>query len=207
MTDWYPVLYRAQYDVPVTKDTQLKRKPTSQQKKIFNLIKELSGQSNILTIPRLFVDFTGSLDTALFLSQVIYWSDRGAKSDGWFFKTYQDWTAEITLSEYQVRKSANTLKKLGILNTRIAKANGSPTVHYQLNIPKFSDSFLKFFKERNLKNLRNYNTETTTEITGPKIIDIPVDYFADEEREERRQEIFLKALKPDRLDIILAKIA
>ena len=157
-------------------------KPTSQQKKFFNLIKELSGQSNILTIPRLFVDYTGSLDTALFLSQVIYWSDKG--EDGWFFKSYTEWKNEITLSEYQVRKSAKKLKELDILNTKIKKAFGSPTLHYFLKIAEFSESLLKFFKERYLKNSRNIYTETTT-------LDFdPFEFTTQIEQEERRKEMF-----------------
>ena len=136
----------------------MKRKSQdSTHRRIFDVIKSLSGQSRILSIPRIFVDFTGSLDTALFLSQLIYWSDKG-NEDGWFFKTYPEWETETTLSEYQVRKAANKLKKMGILNTIIKKAAGNPTVHYKLNINNFSDSFLKFLQKRNLKNSRDIYT-------------------------------------------------
>ena len=142
----------------------------SEQKRIFKAIEAISGHANLLTIPRVFVDFTGALDTALFLSQSIYWSDKGDQ-DGWFFKSYSDWQKEITLSEYQIRKAATTLKEMGILETKIRKAYGSPTVHYRINKEIFSDSFLKFLKERNLKNSRNIYTEITT-LDSEKVLNI-----------------------------------
>ena len=152
----------------------------SNQQDIFRIIKELTGQTNILTIPRAFVQYTGSIETALFLSQVVYWSDKG--HDGWFYKTYQEWADEICLSEYALRKSVNKLTEMGILETKIKKANGSPTVHYHLKHDEFISSFLAFFqngnceiKETKLRNQRMETlesqeliTETTTEITHKK---------------------------------------
>lgn len=135
------------------------------QKAVFDTIKSLVGQANILTIPRAFIDLTGSLDAALFLSQSIYWSDKG--QDGWFYKTYQEWTAETSLSEYQIRKAAKMLGKMDIIETAIKKANGNPTVHYRVDIAKLSDWFLKKLQKRKPKNFRNYpyRTEITTETT------------------------------------------
>lgn len=137
----------------------------SVQKQIFNAIKAITGHQKLLTISRAFVDFTGDLDTALFLSQLIYWSDKGSE-DGWFFKTYQDWQDETTLSEYQIRKAAKKLQSMKILKTAIRKAYGNPTVHYNIDINVFSESFLKFLKKRNLKNSRNiYTLDSKTKNT------------------------------------------
>ncbi|MFH1076549.1 MAG: hypothetical protein V1753_06885, partial [Pseudomonadota bacterium] len=62
----------------------------SNQKDIFNLIKALAGQANILTIPRAFIKFTGSVEAALLLSQIIYWGDRNPRGK-WFYKSYREW--------------------------------------------------------------------------------------------------------------------
>ena len=56
------------------------------QQAMIELIKATSGQANILTIPRPYIEFMGSLDGGLFLSQLIYWSDRGGQDDGWFIQ-------------------------------------------------------------------------------------------------------------------------
>lgn len=170
------------------------RSTDSTQRRIYDVIQSLSGQSRILSIPRIFVDFTGSLDTALFLSQVIYWSDKG-NQEGWFFKTYPDWEAETTLSEYQIRKASNKLKEMKILETTIKKASGNPTVHYKLNIDSFSESFLKFLKKRNLKNSRDIYT------LDDKIKNIKqkpgtlVHMFSDQYPDNDNQDVFTPALR------------
>ena len=89
------------------------------QQAMIELIKATSGQANILTIPRPYIEFMGSLDGGLFLSQLIYWSDRGGQDDGWFYKSYLEWEAETTLSKYEVGKQANILKEKGILTTKV----------------------------------------------------------------------------------------
>jgi hypothetical protein len=148
-------------------------KTTSVKTATIDLIKSLVGQANVLSIPVEFIHYTGSVDCALFLSQLLYWSDRGIRRDGYIWKTYGDWEKEVCLSEYKVRNAANRLKSMGILETMIKKANGSPTVHYRLDLDKFSDSFVKFLQERKASNFRIQGeesseslTETTTENTS-----------------------------------------
>jgi hypothetical protein len=128
---------------------------------VITLIKRLTGQANLLTIPRAFVQYTGTVDCALFLSQVLYWSDKG--KDAWFYKKYEEWEAEISLSEYQVRKAVQTLKTKGILETKLKKANGAPTVHYRLNERAFSESFVQFLKNELRKKSGNLDSAETEE--------------------------------------------
>lgn len=145
---------------------------------ILNIIKQIAGQSNILSIPRAFIDYMGDLDGGLFLSQLLYWSDR-AGPKGYFYKSYLEWERETTLGEYEIRKAAKKLKSKGLLTTKVQKANGSPTLHYKLHNDRFSESFLEFLQKRTLRNYRNDPvesegtipekvkeplTETTTEI-------------------------------------------
>lgn len=162
---------------------------THNQKRIFHIIKEFTGQANILTIPRVFVDYTGFLETGLFLSQVVYWSDRNPRGE-WFYKSYRDWSKEICLSEYQVRRCANILKAKGILETKVKRANGSPTLHYRLKVPEFSVSFLKKLKKRNLKNSRNNNRDYTEIKRGAKTED---DLFTSLDRQDRLAELHWQA--------------
>ncbi|WP_051350725.1 hypothetical protein [Caloramator sp. ALD01] len=147
----------------------------SYQQQIFELIRAMTGQNNLLTIPRAFIDYTGDLEAALFLSQLIYWTDK-SQNDGWIYKTYQEWENEIGLNEYKVRKAKTKLENMGILDTKIKKANGCPVVHYRLDTIKFSESFLQNLKNPIFKNYRmetsniaetltETTTNTTTEIT------------------------------------------
>jgi hypothetical protein len=128
---------------------------------IMNLISQYAGQNNMITTPVIFIKLTGNFERATFLNQLLYWQDK-MKGD-WLFKTYKEWYEEIYLSEYQIRKASKWLEKEGILEMKIKKARGNPTVHYRLNKEKFLEWFLKFlgnekekFKEPSLKIQESY---------------------------------------------------
>lgn len=55
----------------------------------------------------------GGINEALFLQQIIYWSDRSA--DGWVYRTQPQIEEETTLSDYQQKAVRNRLVKLGVL--------------------------------------------------------------------------------------------
>lgn len=98
-------------------------------KTIVAFIRSIAGQSNVLTVPRLFLDLTGDLSLAVMLSQLIYWSERTSRPDGFIFKSSADWYKEVGASDHAVRK----FKTLPYIETRLLKANGSPTTHYRVN--------------------------------------------------------------------------
>ncbi len=143
---------------------------------VFLLIKELTGQGNILTIPRLFIEITGDVNSALLLSQLIYWQDK--KNGEWVYKSYKEWTAEIGLSEKVVRRASKNLQEKGLIETKLKRANGSPTLHYKL-----TDNFVDVLIELTQKSApicpfvgihsdqtAETLTEITTEIIGTHII-------------------------------------
>lgn len=123
----------------------------SRQSEIFSLIQHLTGQKNILTVPRAFIAYTGSLEAALLLSQIIYWSDRTKNPQGWFYKSYLDWQAELSLSKHKVNTAVNQIKSKGILKTKVKKANGNPTLHYRFDANAFIASFSVFLTKESEK--------------------------------------------------------
>jgi len=129
------------------------------QKDIFNLIRQLTGQANILTIPRIFIHYTGSVEAALLLSQIIYWSDRNPRGP-WFYKSYKEWEQEIGLSIKKLRRAANILKVKKLIKTKVKKANGSPTLHYLFDQDAFIASFCPF--------VTFHSTQTAQTITETK---------------------------------------
>ena len=124
------------------------------QKEVFALIKALTGQTNILTIPRVFIAMTGETDTALLLGQILYWSDRTTDAEGWFYKSAKEWDEELGLSTYQVNRSIKLLAPWGV-QTKLKKANGAPTTHYRLDGEQFYKSISKFLKNRSSRNSQN----------------------------------------------------
>ena len=113
------------------------------------LIGNFTGGDNFLVIPRILVKFTGDIDSAILLNQIIYWSDKG--DDGTFYKTYKEWEDEICLSEYKVRKCVLKFKEMGFLETTIKKANGNPTVFYTFKWDNFKNGFLNFLRNQTEK--------------------------------------------------------
>lgn len=129
---------------------------------INNLITSFSGQKNIISFPVVYLKVTEDLNTALLLNQLVFWSDKSKRTDGFFYKTYGEWQEEIYLSEYQVRRSIKKLKELNVVETKLKKANGSPTLHYRVLMNNLSDSILKNVQIGILRNLRN-ETEVSPE--------------------------------------------
>ena len=129
------------------------------------LIAQTSGQKNTLTIPKIYVELTGDLTTALLLNQIVFYSDKSKRNDGYFYKTYKDWEQEILLTERQVRNSANKLKKMGLIETKVMKANGSPTVHYKLDYDKLADLILTKCQNKFLQNVRINSYKTSESLT------------------------------------------
>lgn len=138
-------------------------------------IKRVSGQDNILTIPKIYMELTNDINMALVLNQSIYYSGITKRKDGYFYKSYVEWTDEIYLSKYQVKTAVDKLKSLGLMETKLKKASGSPTIHYKVCMESLEQSIVKLLhygksisftmesKETSLSL-----TENTTEITTEK---------------------------------------
>ena len=135
------------------------------------LITSYSGNERTITIPKIYLELTGDYPTAALLNQMIFWSDKTKRTDGFFYKTYGEWEEETTLSEYQVRRSSKRLKELGVLETELRRANGSPTLHYKVNMDKLSESILNKLKNRNRTNLRNDTEVSKATITVDDTLD------------------------------------
>lgn len=123
------------------------------QRHITDLIKSLAGQANIIAVPRTFIRLMeGDLSAAVLLSQILYWSDRSKRSDGWFYKTYKEWEEETGLSQYQVQRISDKLKSDGILATTLKRANGAPTLHYRLDFDTLTTTIIDFLDNQNFDN-------------------------------------------------------
>src|SRR5690625_2667253 len=121
------------------------------------LIATYSGNERHITIPKIYLELTNDYPTAALLNQMIFWSDKTKRRDGFFYKTYKEWEEETFLSEYQVRRASKVLKELGFLETKLKKANGSPTLHYKLDMVVLSESIVNKLKNRNQRNSSNNN--------------------------------------------------
>ena len=143
---------------------------------IREVLNRMSGQYNTFTVPKIYVEFTGDLTTAILLNQIVFLSDKSKRKDGFFYKTYKEWEKEICLTKRQVSYSTKKLKEMGFLETAIKKANGAPTLHYKLDYDKLLDSIVTFCNipleqsvtfdsDKVYQSLTETTTENTTETT------------------------------------------
>jgi len=146
----------------------------SLQQQIFKCIATATGNADILTSPKpILKAFKGDHAKTIFLSQLLYWSDKGKRKDGWFYKAYKEWEEELFISPYQIRKYTKEFELAGFIETKLKKVNNTPTVHYKVNPKAVYDWIVKKFDNRLLNNLtsdyeitsQSYITKTTAKTT------------------------------------------
>lgn len=131
--------------------------------------------------PRAFVKLMGSNDGALFLRQLIYWTDRPKKNrDGFFYKSVREWYEELDLTEYQVEKFRAFLKDKGILEMvkrRIGKYKEQ--WHYRINKQRFKEVYQELLEneyvfpyEDEILDDEDFDLEIVEEQEAPELDDI-----------------------------------
>ncbi|HGN7085238.1 TPA: hypothetical protein ACKW31_002071 [Staphylococcus aureus] len=113
---------------------------------ISSIISQFSGQNNVIPIPVIYLKITEDYPSAALLNQMIYWSDRTNRKDGYFYKSYVEWFEELHLTEYQVRRATNKLKSFGFVETALKKQ--------MVHLLCITKSILKKFQNGFLRNLR-----------------------------------------------------
>ena len=128
------------------------------QKDINDLIRSVSETKEmILPCPLLAEFFDGDHNAAIFMNQVLFWTDRTTDPDGWFYKTYDDWDEEIKFSYYQVQRvifgdervqnPKRNLADVG-LETKVKMApNGRNATFYRLDVPQFVGMLVDWIEE------------------------------------------------------------
>lgn len=125
---------------------------------LFDLVSEFSGQKNSVTIPRIYIKLCGGdFTTAAVLSQLVFWSSRGKRSDGYFWKSYEDIANELCEDEITVEQVRYAVKKLKTLLcdcffVEVRRANGITTNHYRF------DQLIFLEKLQNLKQRKSPDT-------------------------------------------------
>jgi len=134
---------------------------TKMRAEVLDLVKKISGQQGIIVLPRLLVDITLDVNSALLLSQLIYWSDRTSDEDGWIYKSHKDWQVEIGLNRYFVDKARKRLIELGLIEVKLKRAHGSPTVHFRVK-GDVLNGMLNSLLERSKVDFRKWNCQGLT---------------------------------------------
>ncbi len=90
----------------------------------------------------------GDPGTALFLSQLAYWCDRGKREDGFVYISFREWEEQIGLSQYQVKHAAAWLGKKKLVEVRkgikFDGHGGHQTLFYRLDTGLLEQGIVKF---------------------------------------------------------------
>lgn len=113
----------------------------------------------------------GGINEALLLQQLNYWSDKGTRRDGWIWKTKADIESETCLSRFQQDSARGKLEKMGIIETKVMRAEGKPTIHYRVSFQNVRNLLLEtsvsYVSKTQVSSVSI--TESTTESTTESI--------------------------------------
>ena len=134
--------------------------------RVCEFITQTTGEAaKTIAVPIELIHFVGKPQKAVFLAQLIYWSDKSVRPDKFIYKTRKDWKKETGLSGAQIGKFTKEFKCAGFLDTKVKKADKNPTVHYKLDIDKLLISLSEFLTKRNGKNCSNEIEESDESLT------------------------------------------
>ena len=137
----------------------------------------LDALSKVLDTPiafhRIYAEYFNDVATALYVQQMLYWSDKGKRKDGFVFKTKAELEYETTLSSKVQDRCRKLLESQGLLETKLIKAHGVPTLHYKMDKTAFFSKILEYAQREYPRVMPvGYNplTENTTENTNNNYI-------------------------------------
>ena len=119
----------------------------------------------------------GNGNAAIILSQILYWNAPTAKRECkiatyrhgkyWLAKRYEDWEEETGINEYTARNGVKRLKSQGLIETKVMKWAGNPTVHIALCRDALERKLGELHTEPNDQLGRNQETTNQVETKIP----------------------------------------
>lgn len=125
-----------------------KREPKPKANSLVDALLNEAGYIDKLIVPKLFVQFTGSLTAAAMLNQVLYWHDKGDLPNNWIYKSDAMWAEELCISKYAAEQARNVLRRMGLIRTKVVRApNGTPMHHHQCNLNQVNKLWKRFLAD------------------------------------------------------------
>jgi len=116
--------------------------------------------------------------TGIFVSQLLYWQDKGKNREGWIYKSIPELQKETGLSRYNQETAIKKCVELGFLETKLT-GRVPRTRHFRLNIetlkeliPSMMDSHgLNYLKPPTRSVVKPHTTTESTPKTTTKTIE------------------------------------
>jgi hypothetical protein len=140
------------------------------------LIQTAAVQDSVIVIHRAYVRFTGNLESAMMLGQLLYWTPRST-NDGWIARSDKEFSDELFITVYAVRAAREHLEKMGVIETNVKKFDGTPMLHYRIHREGLGEAWLAFNSKPDSLETKSplcadaeSLTETTTKTTTDTLV-------------------------------------
>ncbi|RJT26895.1 conserved phage C-terminal domain-containing protein [Buttiauxella izardii] len=151
--------------------------------RIFDVVQAMSGQKNVIIIPRPYLQFFGedqqAYQLAAVLNQLVFWSGCGGRDDGWFYKTHEELGEEVELGRDQIRRIVTKLESkylAGVLDTANRRLNnGDKVKHYRLDGDKLIELIFPVKKDACPPNGNGESAEPEQQNRHSETADVPFD--------------------------------
>lgn len=109
---------------------------------------QLAEERPVAYYPKL-VKVAGSVNAAIFLSQLGYWTPRAADPDGWVYKTQVEWELETGLTRWEQETARRQLRDRGIL-TEVKR--GMPArLFFQIDVEALTATWEEAFSPQDVE--------------------------------------------------------
>jgi hypothetical protein len=102
----------------------------------------------------------GGATTGLFLSQLLFLSDKGANPDGWVYKSETEMTQETNLSKREQQTARRKLLALGVI--AIMRGGWKNTYHFKVIWEKLYQVIAGFQRPQNVPTEKVERTQTVS---------------------------------------------
>jgi hypothetical protein len=83
------------------------------------------------------IKFYGGWEEAAFVQQLGYWQERATKTEGWVFKTYEEWAKELSIDKQKVQRMVQKLTKLFVeKGDKVKRFAGKTKTRLRINAEK-----------------------------------------------------------------------
>lgn len=110
----------------------------------------------------------GDPNQAILFQQLQFWCDKGKRNDCYIYKTKETIKNETGLTEYQQDTARSKLEnEHGVIETKLMKANGAPTIHYKVNIPQLRSLVMEYLENQDSMESRQYQDSNPEDVGKP----------------------------------------
>jgi len=112
----------------------------------------------------------GGVKQAIFVSQLLYWTGKGKRGDGFIWKNQEEWADETGLSVYEQRTARKHLVKAGILQEK--RMSIPARLYYRLDTDKLLEVVQQYHEQDvDVVQILNNTTSTTIPEITPETTD------------------------------------